>query len=401
MLKFSASNTWPAKQPLVIKGKYSDTKVFTDLVDDETISQVVTLLSQEFVQGAKIRIMPDCHAGMGCVIGFTADLGDKVVPALVGVDIGCGVLTLPVGPLAELDFDQLDRVVRKHIPVGFEVQEKEVNIPYLEDLRCLNALGEKAIRRVRRSPGTLGGGNHFIEVAVDSQGNCYLMIHTGSRYLGNKVAEHYQNLALEFCSANSSTRIPKDLCYLTGSLRDDYLRDMKICQQFASDNRMTILKSILARWLGEDYEIWHENKRYKLTDSLDELSFETIHNYIDFRDNIVRKGAVSAREGEPLIIPINMRDGSLFCIGKGNLDWNYSAPHGAGRIMSRSEARRKIPMEEYEKSMRGIYSTTVNKSTLDEAPMAYKPLENLMATIHDTVELIDRYRPVYNFKASE
>lgn len=411
-----------------------DLKIFTDNIEQEAIDQINTLLEQPAFADCKIRIMPDVHAGAGCVIGFTADLGDRVIPNIVGVDIGCGMLTVELGRIdtgingktdssvvnyvTDIDYEKLDNVIRTCIPSGRNVHE-EINyiFPELKNLRCYNKL--KNIDWLERSMGTLGGGNHFIEIDEGFEGRKYLVIHTGSRNLGKQVADYYQNLAVELMIGRDklayerdrliaeykdqgrsseiqdaikelrntwrkkTNDIPKELCYLTGKYRDDYIYDMKICQRFAKQNRLMIaLKIMLSMgWYSIDL-------------------FETVHNYID-ESNMIRKGAISAKKGEKVLIPINMRDGSLLCVGKGNEDWNCSAPHGAGRIMSRSKARESISMESFRESMTGIYTTSVCESTIDESPMAYKSMNEIINNIKDTVDILDVLKPVYNFKASE
>ena len=411
-----------------------DLKIFTDNIEQEAIDQINTLLEQPAFTDCKVRIMPDVHAGAGCVIGFTADLGDKVIPNIVGVDIGCGMFTVELGHIdtgingktdssivnyvTDIDYEKLDNVIRTCIPSGRNVHE-EINyiFPELKNLRCYNKL--KNIDWLERSMGTLGGGNHFIEIDEGFEGRKYLVIHTGSRNLGKQVADYYQNLAVELMIdrdklayerdrliaeykdqgrsseiqdaikelrntwRKKANDIPKELCYLTGKYRDDYIYDMKICQRFAKQNRLMIaLKIMLSMgWYSIDL-------------------FETVHNYID-ESNMIRKGAISAKKGEKVLIPINMRDGSLLCVGKGNEDWNCFAPHGAGRIMSRSKARESISMESFRESMTGIYTTSVCESTIDESPMAYKSMNEIINNIKDTVDILDVLKPVYNFKASE
>lgn len=411
-----------------------DLKIFTDNIEQEAIDQINVLLEQPAFADCKVRIMPDVHAGAGCVIGFTADLGDRVIPNIVGVDIGCGMLTVELGGIdtgingktdssivdyvTDIDYEKLDNVIRTCIPSGRNVHE-EINciFPELKNLRCYNNL--KNIDWLERSMGTLGGGNHFIEIDEGFEGRKYLVIHTGSRNLGKQVADYYQNLAVELMIGRDklayerdrliaeykdqgrsseiqdaikelrntwrkkTNDIPKELCYLTGKYRDDYIYDMKICQRFAKQNRLMIaLKIMLSMgWYSIDL-------------------FETVHNYID-ESNMIRKGAISAKKGEKVLIPINMRDGSLLCVGKGNEDWNCSAPHGAGRIMSRNKARESISMESFRESMTGIYTTSVCESTIDESPMAYKPMDEIISNIKDTVDILDVLKPVYNFKASE
>jgi RNA-splicing ligase RtcB len=404
-----------------LKGKYNIAKVYTDKLEPEVISQVIELCNQDFCKDSKIAIMPDTHAGKGCVIGFTADLGDKVIPNIVGVDIGCGMLTVELGKM-EMDLKELDQVVRKWVPSGMEVHEgRAVKFPKLQELHCFRDL--KDTKRIERSIGTLGGGNHFIELDIDDDKNVYLVIHSGSRNLGKQVAEYYQNLAIDLCAGKEdyyiqreniiaeykkegkrqliqgalkklkekyeklSPSYPRDLCFLTGAFRDKYLHDMNICQEYAVLNRETMANIILQKLLNK---------------SLEDFSyFNTTHNYINFKDNIIRKGSISAYEGEKVLIPINMRDGSILAVGKGNPDWNYSAPHGAGRLMSRTKAKENLTLEEYKKSMEGIFTTSVNLSTLDEAPMAYKPMEEIINNVQDTVEILKVIKPIYNFKAGE
>ena len=395
-----------------------DLKIFTENIEQEAMEQINTLLEQPAFQECKVRIMPDVHAGAGCVIGFTADLGDKVIPNIVGVDIGCGMLTISLGNI-EIDLEKLDQAIRKRVPSGRNVHEgRIVRFDELQDLYCYREL--KDTKRLERSIGTLGGGNHFIEIDADEDGNKYLIIHSGSRNLGKQVAEYYQRLAVELMQGKDKLfemqeklieeykaqgkrkeiqsaikqlhrefvpnplGIPKDLCYLTGVYRERYLHDMRICQRFAVLNRAEMAKAILDEMCLEGID-----------------SFETIHNYIEFGSNMVRKGAISAKKDEILLIPINMRDGCIIGIGKGNEEWNHSAPHGAGRLMSRSKAREMLSLAEFEKSMEGIYTTSVNQATVDESPMAYKPMDEIIKKIKDTVEIMKIIKPIYNFKASE
>ena len=366
----------------------ADLKIFTSNIEADALKQIDLLLKQDAFTNSKIRIMPDVHVGKGCVIGFTGTLGDQLIPNIVGVDIGCGILTLKLHT-PNLNLVRLDQVINKYIPSGFSVHnEKKVKHTQIKQLRCYNNL--KNTKRLEQSIGTLGGGNHFIEVGKDNQDNVYLMIHTGSRNLGKQVAEYYQSLAFKQYQTNRSQNhnikeIPKDLTYLEGKSKADYLHDMDICQKFASLNRHTIAEIICQH----------------LTDITIIESFETIHNYIDIKSNIIRKGAISAKKDELLLIPINMRDGSILAKGKGNPDWNYSAPHGAGRVMSRSQARKKLSLEDFRKSMSGIYTTSVNKDTIDEAPIVYKPIQEIIDHIGDAVEIIAVIKPIYNFKASE
>lgn len=393
-----------------------DLKIFTKNIENEAVKQIDLLLEQEPFKKCKVRVMPDVHAGKGCVIGFTADLGDKVIPNIVGVDIGCGMLCVELGNI-DIDLEKLDKIVNDYIPAGRNIREvKLTEFEKIKDLYCLREL--KETNKFNRAIGTLGGGNHFIELNVDDEDNKYLVIHTGSRNMGKQVADYYQNLAIELCSGkeemwkrkaeiittykeqgrkqeiqkalkelereykNNKPDLPKELCYLTGEYREDYLHDMKICQEYASLNRKHIALEILNK-----YGIIAMSK------------FETIHNYICFEDNIVRKGAIRANKGERVIIPMNMRDGSLICIGKGNEDWNNSAPHGAGRIMSRMKAKKTFKLDEFKKSMEGIYTTSVVEETIDEAPFVYKPMQEIIDNIKDTVEIEKIIKPIYNFKA--
>lgn len=393
-------------------------KIFTDNIEQEAVEQIDLLLEQKPFENCKVRIMPDVHAGKGCVIGFTADLGDKVIPNIVGVDIGCGMLCVELGNI-ELDLELLDKVINAFIPSGRNIREQKlIDFEKINELYCLREL--KETKKFNRAIGTLGGGNHFIEVDTDDEGNKYLVIHTGSRNMGKQVADYYQNLAIELCSGKGEMfkrkeeiiktykeqgrkseiqnalkdlmqeykekkpNLPNDLCYLEGKYREMYLHDMKICQEYASSNRLYISYEIL--------------RHYPQTIEEGEI-FETIHNYISFEDNIVRKGAISAKKDEKVLIPINMRDGSIIAIGKGNDDWNQSAPHGAGRIMSRNKAKETFKLDEFKKSMEGIYTTSVVEETIDEAPFVYKPMEEIINNIQDTVEIQKIIKPIYNFKA--
>ena len=396
-----------------------DLKIFTNNIEQSAKEQIDLLLEQDAFKDCKVRIMPDVHAGAGCVIGFTGNLGDKVIPNIVGVDIGCGMLYVELGNI-DLDLEKLDNIIREYIPSGMNVHKEEVKHYAFTELYCYKELKNKD-GWLEKSLGSLGGGNHFIEIDIDDENNKYLVIHTGSRNLGKQVCEIYQEKAIKYCSYekemkaekehiireykeqgrekeiqqalieinkkySGKTKLPKDLCYLEGKLREQYLHDMKLCQEFAYLNREWIYGEIVAK-MGlalcvEDY-------------------FQCIHNYINFEDNIVRKGAISARKGEKVIIPMNMRDGCIIAVGKGNPDWNYSAPHGAGRTMSRNIARNTISMGDYKDSMKGIYTTSVNEDTIDESPFAYKPMEEILEHIKDTVTVEKIIKPIYNFKASE
>lgn len=404
-----------------------DLKIFTENIEEEAKEQINLLLEQEPFKECKVRIMPDVHTGKGCVIGFTADLVNKIIPNIVGVDIGCGMLCVELGNI-DIDLELLDNVINKYIPAGRNIREQKlIDFAKINELYCLREL--KETKKFNKAIGTLGGGNHFIEVDVDNEGNKYLVIHTGSRNLGKQVADYYQNLAIELCSGKeemykrkeeiiktykeqgrkseiqkalkelekeykqNKPNLPNELCYLEGKYREMYLHDMKICQEYASLNRLQIAKEILMNYFQLTYvpEIEYPpvmNNR-----------FETIHNYISFEDNIVRKGAISAKKGERVIIPINMRDGSIIAVGKGNKEWNNSAPHGAGRLMSRKKAKEMFKLEEFKESMKDIYSTSVAEDTIDEAPFVYKPMQEIIENIEDTVEIEKIIKPIYNFKA--
>lgn len=398
---------------LDIKGKVNTAVCYAKVVEPEAIEQIQRMCDYEFTAGSKIRIMPDVHAGKGCTIGTTMTVVDKVVPNVVGVDIGCGMYTVNLGK-TDIDFQKLDEAAH-FIPSGKHVWDGRIERFDLQRLRCYRFL--KKTKWLERSLGTLGGGNHFIEIDEAGDGTKYLVIHTGSRNLGKQVAEIYQQLAIDLARGkevyfekkdeiirtykeqgrrneiqkaleeiywkSKEPEIPEDLCYLYGRYFDDYMHDVEICQQFALKNREKIAEILLEHIgiAGKD-------------------TFHTIHNYIDIDEKILRKGAIAAHEGEKVLIPINMRDGSVLAIGKGNPDWNFSAPHGAGRIMSRTQAFKELDMDEYKREMQGIYTTSVNKDTLDEAPMAYKSLEDIIDVIADSVDIIEIMKPIYNFKAS-
>lgn len=393
---------------LELKGKYNTAKVFTDNIEQEAIAQIIELCNQEFVKDSVIRIMPDVHSGAGCTIGTTMTIKDKVVPNLVGVDIGCG---MHVSILKEKDIDlaTLDKIIYDYIPSGFDIRSKEHKYCKeiaISDLKCKNHVD---LNRAMLSIGTLGGGNHFIEINRDEDGTLYLVIHSGSRHLGKQVAEYYQKLAIKALTDTKKQKeelikrlkaegrqqeiqaelnkiqppkIKQDLAYVEGQNFDDYIHDMKIVQEFAVWNRKAMADEIITR-LGLTVK--------------DE--FSTIHNYINTETMVLRKGAISAQKSEKVIIPINMRDGSIIAIGKGNEDWNCSAPHGAGRLMSRKKAKETLSLEEFAETMKDIYTTSVNQSTLDESPMAYKPIDEILENIKDTVEVYKIIKPIYNFKS--
>lgn len=415
-----------------------DLKIFTTDIEQEAIKQIDELLEQEPFKNCKVRIMPDVHSGKGCVIGFTADLGNKIIPNIVGVDIGCGMLCVELGNI-DLNLEKLDEIINEFIPAGRNIREnKLLNFEKINELYCIRKLKES--NKFNKAIGTLGGGNHFIEIDIDDEKNKYLVIHTGSRNLGKQVAEYYQNLAIELCSGkeefhnkkyklietykkqgkkseiqkaikelekeykNNKPDLPKDLCYLEGKYREMYLHDMRICQEYASLNRRLIAKEILSKYFNSNNVMIAKVKEHNYGQILSDVFpkmiwFETIHNYISFEDNIVRKGAISAKKGEKVIIPINMRDGSIIAIGKGNEEWNNSAPHGAGRIMSRKKAKENFKLEEFKKSMEGVYTTSVTEETIDEAPFVYKPMQEIIDNIKDTVDIQKIIKPIYNFKA--
>ncbi len=397
-----------------IQGAYTSAIVYTDLVEQEALDQVQLLCDQSVADGSRVRIMPDVHAGSGCTVGTTMTVGDKIMPSLVGVDIGCGMLTVGIGK-QPLPLEALDKLIYRCIPSGQNVRETPHPLEEEIDLHQLRCARRVDLERASLSLGTLGGGNHFIEADVDEQGNRYLVVHSGSRQLGHQVATYYikagyeqmqmegvktprqlieelkeqgrfqeiQTAVKNFVVEKKELDIPEKQAYVSGELFEDYIHDMAIVQRFAQLSRQAMMDVLLSE-LG-------------LTEA---ERFETIHNYIDMESMILRKGAVSAKAGEKLLIPINMRDGSLICTGKGNPEWNFSAPHGAGRLLSRAKAKEMLRMEDFSRSMEGIYTTSVHESTIDEAPMAYKPMEAIVDNIHPTVEINTVIRPIYNFKAS-
>ncbi|MBE5814277.1 MAG: RtcB family protein [Clostridiales bacterium] len=399
---------------MIIQGKVATAIAYAKVIEQEAIDQIRRMCDYAFTEGSTIRIMPDVHAGKGCTIGTTMTIRDKAVPNVVGVDIGCGMYTVRLNE-RQVDFARFDEAAH-YVPSGMNVWEGRREPFDLETLRCFRTL--KDSRRLQRSLGTLGGGNHFIEIDRAGDGTLYLIIHSGSRNLGKQVAEHYQRLAVELNQGreeyfrrrdaliaeykaagrrkeiqaalkalqweNKPLTVPEDLCYVYGEYLEDYLHDVEICQRFARRNRELIAEVLLARSGLTGGE-----------------SFHTIHNYIDTREMILRKGAIAAHKGEKVLIPINMRDGSVLAVGRGNPEWNWSAPHGAGRLMSRSAARETLDLDAYTQAMKGIYTTSVNASTIDEAPMAYKSLEDIIGVIRDSVDVIDIMKPIYNFKASD
>ena len=395
-----------------IKGKVNTALCYAKVIEDTAIEQIQRMCDCPFAEGSRIRIMPDVHAGKGCTIGTTMTVRDKAVPNVVGVDIGCGMYTVNLGK-AEINMEQMDAAAHS-IPSGTDVWEGRMERFDLLGLRCYREL--KDVKRLERSLGTLGGGNHFIEIDQASDGTRYLVIHSGSRNLGKQVAECYQRLAVDLNKGKEEylrkkdalieeykaagrrseiqaalkklkwekreTTIPEDLCFVYGQYLEDYLHDVEICQRFARRSREFMAEVILGR-LGMRAED----------------AFHTVHNYIDTEEMILRKGAIAAHEGERVLIPINMRDGSVLAVGRGNPEWNFSAPHGAGRIMSRTDAKERLDMDEYRREMAGIYTTSVSKETLDEAPMAYKSLSDIIDVISESVDVIEVLKPIYNFKA--
>lgn len=399
---------------ITLNGKYNTAVVYTDVVDQASIAQIITLCNQEFTQGSRIRLMPDVHAGAGCTVGTTMTIADKVVPNLVGVDIGCGMETVRIEQ-KHIELQKLDKLIYEKIPSGFSIREK--THPYFEqvDLSQLHCFDAVNPIRAEKSLGTLGGGNHFIEADRDEEGSLYLVVHSGSRHLGLEVAKHYQNEG--YAALNKSSRadldqliaelkaqgrhkeissavkkrrhtkqtaVPAALAYVEGKLFDSYIHDMKIVQQYAMLNRKAMMHELV------------KGLKLKVAEQ-----FTTIHNYIDTERMILRKGAVSAQAGEKLLIPINMRDGSLICTGRGNEEWNCSAPHGAGRLMSRADAKQSFTVSQFKKEMAGIYTTSVGRETLDECPMAYKKMEDIVRNIGPTAQIDKVIKPVYNFKAGD
>ncbi len=397
---------------IILNGKYNSAKVFTEIIDEGAIAQIIELCNQPISENSSIRIMPDVHAGAGCTIGTTMTVSDKIIPNLVGVDIGCGMETIRLKE-KHIEVQKLDKLIYEKIPSGFEIRRKAHRYIEKIDLTKLYCYKHIDPLRAEMSIGTLGGGNHFIEADKSSDGSIYIVIHSGSRHLGVETAKYYQNEAyrrlnnssekevnelierlkaegkekqiqseIKKLTSTKHTNVPKHLAYCDGELFEQYIHDMKIVQQFAFLNRQAMMDESI-KGMG-----FHVTER-----------FSTIHNYIDTDKMILRKGAVSAESGEKLLIPVNMRDGSLICTGKGNPDWNCSAPHGAGRLMSRSQAKESFTVSEFKKQMKGIYTTSVNQQTLDECPMAYKSIEDIVDNIGDTVEINDIIKPIYNFKA--
>lgn len=399
---------------LEVKGKYNTATIYTDNIDEAAYSQVLNLMNQKFAEGSKFAIMPDCHAGAGCVIGLTMKVVDKVVPNLVGVDIGCGMLVVKVDRSFKFDLEKVDRIWHEDIPSGMNWRTKKHE--FADRAKIEDILAPVNVEKLKFSVGTLGGGNHFGEINVDDEGNYYIVIHSGSRHLGIEVCKHYQRMAIEYhkgkkksdvsiiqqlknegrqseieavlkANKDALPSIPDELAYLEGQQLEDYLHDMKIAQEYAVWNREAMM-DVLLQGLGIGKDAILEK-------------FCTIHNYIDIDNRILRKGAISLQKDKTAIIPMNMRDGSLIVRGKGNPEWNFSGPHGAGRLMSRSKAKESLSVDEFRQSMDGIFTTCVGKSTIDESPMAYKPMDEIIRNIHDTAEVVKIIKPVYNFKAAE
>lgn len=430
-----------------IEGKYNKAKVFATVVENECISQITEICNQKWLEGCQISIMPDTHAGKGATIGTTIKLKDKVSPSLVGVDISCGMLAVEIPKSLNLNLEKIDKFINDNIPAGFEVNKenfKGIYYGFIKNLKCYDKL--KNIDHIEKSLGSLGSGNHFLEINESNIGQRYLVVHSGSRNLGKQVADIYQDIADEHCNRTISERnllkkelikklkdqgksneiqkaleefnkqntkkklLAHDLCYLEGQDMKDYLHDCLICNRYASLNRRIIVQRILdfivedngykncAVWIDEyqahQFEFGFENNQIDIRS----YGWETIHNYIG-DDNILRKGAISAQQGEKVIIPINMRDGSIIGIGKGNPDYNYSGPHGAGRLMSRKTAKDSITLKDFEDTMKSVYTSSVCQSTVDESPMAYKGIDDILENIADSVEVLDIVKPIYNFKA--
>ncbi|AXY09371.1 MULTISPECIES: RtcB family protein [Bacillus] len=394
---------------LKLQGKYNEAKVFTNNVDETATGQIIDLCNQEFVKDSQIRIMPDTHAGAGCTIGTTMTIQDKIVPNLVGVDIGCGMEVVVIDKKKEeINFDYLDETIRKFVPSGFRIRDKEHRFSKMIDFDGVRA--PFTLQRAQKSIGTLGGGNHFVELNEDDKGNVYIVIHSGSRNLGKQIAEYYQNFAYEQLIDVTSMKdeiikrlteegrakeiqetlrgiqkpnIRKELAYLEGQGFKDYMNDMNIAQKYAALNRKAMIDEIVTKM------------DWKIIDQ-----FTTIHNYIDIENMILRKGAISAQKNERVIIPINMRDGSIIAFGKGNPDWNFSGPHGAGRIMSRKKAKELLNLEDFQNTMTEVWTTSVVESTIDEAPMVYKPMDEIIENTKETIDIKHIIKPLYNFKAN-
>lgn len=399
---------------LEVKGKYNSAIVMTDQIEEECVGQLVTLCSQEIFKDSQIRIMPDCHAGKGCVVGFTASIKDRIIPNLVGVDISCSISTYKLD-VKEVDFEQLDNVIRKYVPSGMSIRSTvsklvSDNLKAKIEKVCQEIGDENGYNRHLKSIGTLGGGNHFLELNKDKDGYLWLSVHCGSRNFGKKICDFHQDKAIKVYQDRidakrvfalsqippkerqdwiknhiDSDKLPSELRYLDGEDLDLYVEHMKVAEEFATVNHQVIVHEICS------------HMDWNVVDSI-----FTHHNYIEFlgnREMIIRKGAISAKKGERVIIPLNMKDGSIVGIGKGNEEWNQSAPHGAGRVLSRGKAKSVLSVEEFQDKMKDVWSSCVSESTLDESPMAYKDMNVIIDAIGETVDIVDRIIPIYNFKA--
>ncbi len=416
---------------ITITGKYASAQVYTDNLEDMARNQIQELCDQKAFEGAKVRVMPDTHAGKGCVIGFTAQLGDRVVPNLVGVDIGCGMRLVELGYM-EIDYGRLDHYIRHDVPNGQKIHKEpqEVDAGLLQKIIRVSEVTGSDVDRHLRSVGSLGGGNHFIEINEDYSGKRYLVIHSGSRNFGLQVAQHHQRIAEQYCEAKLKElrdqqnkaigllrqsgdvesipaiieefkslmevyQVPKALAFLEGELAENYLTDMYAAQEFAMANREHMARSIVGFLSGEGNAVGYLGLDY------DQLpGFTSVHNYTDPEDRIIRKGAIRADKGQKVIVPISMREGSILAYGKGNEDWNNSAPHGAGRLLSRTAAKNTLSLDEYQESMQGVWTSSISNQTLDEAPLAYKPLQEILDNTVDALDVIEVIKPVYNFKAA-
>ena len=394
----------------IIQGKYSDAKVFTNNIDEMTVAQIEAFLNEELAKEANVRIMPDCHAGKGAVIGTTMKVIDRVVPHIVGVDIGCGMLCVEIQK-TNVDFAKLDAAVQALVPSGQSIRTTAHD--FMKNIELDNVLANFSKDTATLSLGTLGGGNHFIEMNETEDGRLFLVIHSGSRHLGTKVANHHQKKAIESLNTDidrlneliaqlknegrhkeihasiqsfksAQPVIPNDLAYLQGALMEDYFNDLKIAQDYAKWNRAAMVQVLMEAMAFEEVG-----------------RIDTVHNYIDLEHMILRKGAISARKDEMVLIPINMRDGSLLAKGKGNDDWNQSGPHGAGRILSRTKAKQLLQLHDFTDTMKNVYTTSVSADTIDESPFAYKTMQEIIDNTKDTIEIQSILKPLYNFKAAE
>lgn len=389
---------------LTYTGKYNKADVMVDSIDEATISQIYSFLNHPAFSGSRIVIMPDTHKGEGSVVGYTATMNDYIIPNVVGVDIGCGVLAVNIGQ-QNINFEMLDKYIKRNIPSGFAIRQSSAGIYDIKGLTCSESLKhfgsyklqqdilhlsetlDQNLGRVLGSIGTLGGGNHFIEVDLDNKNNYWVLIHSGSRNFGLRIATHYQNIAEkamkdEFKGASAYKSL--EYLYRDEAAAESYLDAMEVAQKYAKINRRVMAEVIV---------------NFLKAKTIEEI--ESVHNYIDFKDDMIRKGAISAHKDEKLIIPFNMKDGVAVCTGKGNQDWNYSAPHGAGRIMSRNQAKKNLQLEDFTKDMEGVFTTTANQNTIDESPRAYKDALIIIEAIKDTVDIDFIMKPVYNFKADE